>query len=551
VSENDQRAAAPTVDVNDSSLESVPPATRLSEQRQARTSRIDAVKAEVEDAAALRSKMIQAMRHRLQNESHTTATAPGELTKTSAIDEFLEPVEAAGGDRPQDLSRTSLEPAVSTSSRALTTRSRALLLDSHEEPHEPAPPRRPPQAGKLALAPRRPPPQPAPGESEVWDEAMLSTERVERALARLSEALAREEAASLGSSRSSLARANFRTLKIATVFGASFAVGISSLVLAYDWRSGTRFESKLVTIASDLWGSKPHAPPAKPAKVQAPAIKSVPAVKKETAVAKGQTLPAKSVAVVKLEAQDARGKSDTAIPLTIKAVSTAAEPVDLRVAGLPGEAELSAGRRQGDGSWLLEPGQEKGVMLEVPREAAGNLMLTIEAVERSTGDLAAPPREIRVKIDPGEIVVEPAASKITPVSTRREEPVALPVPEPEVAALPVAESDDMAAIEEAAEAPAMAIGIDDPARALMARGDALMELGDVVSARSFYDRAFDLGNARAARSIARTYDPLVLAALKVQGLKADPAKALEWYRKADGEPEVAQAITALEELLDR
>jgi hypothetical protein len=190
-------------------------------------------------------------------------------------------------------------------------------------------------------------------------------------------------------------------------------------------------------------------------------------------------------------------------------------------------------------------------MLEVPREAAGNLLLTIEAVERSSGDLAAPPREIRVKIDPDEIVVEPAASKITPVSTRREEPVALPVPEPEIAALPVAESDDMASIEEAAEAPAMAIGIDDPARALMARGDALMELGDVVSARSFYDRAYDLGNARAARSIARTYDPLVLTALKVQGLKADPAKALEWYRKADGEPEVAQAITALEELLER
>ena len=40
-------------------------------------------------------------------------------------------------------------------------------------------------------------------------------------------------------------------------------------------------------------------------------------------------------------------------------------------------------------------------------------------------------------------------------------------------------------------------------------------------------RAFDLGNVRAAWSIARTFDPLVLAALRVQGLRADPAKALD------------------------
>jgi TPR repeat protein len=106
-------------------------------------------------------------------------------------------------------------------------------------------------------------------------------------------------------------------------------------------------------------------------------------------------------------------------------------------------------------------------------------------------------------------------------------------------------------IEEAAEAPAVALGISDPSLRLMARGDALMELGDVASARSFYDRAFDLGNLRAARSIARTYDPIVLAAHKVQGMRADPAKALEWYRKAEkaGEAEATQAIAVLENFL--
>jgi hypothetical protein len=492
------------------------------------------VKAEVEDAAALRSKMIQAMRRNLESGARSDPQ-PGEITPVAAtmLDEFLEPVEGA-------VARRAAAPA------PLAPRHGKEVVPSGGSGWVTGPA----QAGRLL---RRPNP-PAPGESEVWDEAAQSAERVERALARLSEALAREESTALGDRQSAIVRAGrLRLLKVGTVFGASFAIGISSLVLAYDWRTGTKFESRLATLARDLLPSEAQAPANVPAKVQTPAVKKAPAVKKEIAVAeaaKGEPLPTKSISTAKVEALDAEGKAASGIPLTIKAIGTTAEPIDLRVAGLPGDAELSAGRRQGDGSWLLQSGEEIGVKLEMPREASGNLMLTVEAVERSTGELAAPPREIRVKIDPSQIIVEPAASNITSVSTHVEGAVALPAPASALAGLPVAENDEMAAVEEAAAAPAMAIGIEDPARPLMARGDALMAIGDVVSARSFYDRAFSLGNSRAAWSIARTYDPLVLAALRVQGLRANPAKALEWYRKAEtGEPEVAQAIGAMEQLL--
>jgi hypothetical protein len=529
VSEHNQKTA-PAAEV-----ETVrPPA-----QSQTRTSRIDAVKAEVEDAAALRSKMIQAMRRKLARETRSEAE-PAEITPVAAtmLEEFLEPIERAMPRKPH-------APA------ALAPRHGKELVPSQTN-------------GWMAgLAPAgkslRQPIPPAPGQSEIWDEAVQSAERVERALARLSEALAREESAALGGGQSALARAGkYRLLKVATVFGASFAIGISSLVLAYDWRSGTKFESRLATLARDLWPAGEPVAAHVPAKaqapvVQAPVVKKAPAAKKATAAAvtpKSEPAPTKSLATVRVEALDAEGKAETGIPLMIKAVGIAKVPIDLRLAGLPGDAELSAGRRQKDGSWLLQPGQENGLKLEMPREAAGNLMVTVEAVERSTGDLAAPPREIRVKIDPSQIIVEPAASTITPVSTRVEGAIALPAPSSAVAGLPVAENDEMAAVEEAAVAPAMAIGIDDPARPLMARGDALMAIGDVVSARSFYERAFSVGNVRAAWSIARTYDPMVLAALRVQGLRANPAKALDWYRKAEtGEPEVAQAIGAMEQLV--
>jgi hypothetical protein len=494
------------------------------------------VKAEVEDAAALRSKMIQAMRRKLEGGARSDSQ-PGEITPvaTTMLDEFLEPVEGAVARRPA----APAPPAPRHSKEVVPSGGSGWVTG-------------PAQAGRVLRRPK----QPAPGESEVWDEAVESAERVERALARLSEALAREESSALGDRQSAIVRAGrLRLIKVATVFGASFAVGISSLVLAYDWRTGTKFESRLATLARDLLPSEAQAPANVPAKVQAPApaVKKAAAVKKEIAVAeaaKREPLTTKSISTVKVEALDAEGKAASGIPLTIKAVGTTAEPIDLRVAGLPGDAELSAGRRQGDGSWLLQSGEEKGVKLEMPREASGNLMLTVEAVERSTGELAAPPREIRVKIDPSQIIVEPAASNITSASTRVGGAIALPAPASALAGLPVAENDEMATVEEAAAAPAMAIGIEDPTRPLMARGDALMAIGDVVSARSFYDRAFSLGNARAAWSIARTYDPLVLAALRVQGLRANPAKALEWYRKAEtGEPEVAQAIGAMEQLL--
>jgi TPR repeat protein len=86
---------------------------------------------------------------------------------------------------------------------------------------------------------------------------------------------------------------------------------------------------------------------------------------------------------------------------------------------------------------------------------------------------------------------------------------------------------------------------------MIARGNALLEAGDIVSARRFFERAYRLGNERAARPLARTYDPLVLNSLGVKGLKADPAKALTWYAKARsaGQEEVAADIEALQAFL--
>ncbi len=67
--------------------------------------------------------------------------------------------------------------------------------------------------------------------------------------------------------------------------------------------------------------------------------------------------------------------------------------------------------------------------------------------------------------------------------------------------------------------------------ALVARGDALFALGDISSARLFYERAVDAGEARAAIRLGNTFDQAFLdfAHLRIRG---DSASAESWYGRA-------------------
>jgi TPR repeat protein len=68
--------------------------------------------------------------------------------------------------------------------------------------------------------------------------------------------------------------------------------------------------------------------------------------------------------------------------------------------------------------------------------------------------------------------------------------------------------------------------------ALLARGDTLLSVGDVVSARLFYERAVDAGGGLAAIRLGETFDPLFLDRVHLHGVRGDPGAALFWYRRA-------------------
>jgi hypothetical protein len=68
--------------------------------------------------------------------------------------------------------------------------------------------------------------------------------------------------------------------------------------------------------------------------------------------------------------------------------------------------------------------------------------------------------------------------------------------------------------------------------ALVTRGDAFLTAGDIVSARSFYERAANAGDGAAALRLGATYDPNFLGRAGVRGNPGDPAEAAAWYRRA-------------------
>ena len=82
-----------------------------------------------------------------------------------------------------------------------------------------------------------------------------------------------------------------------------------------------------------------------------------------------------------------------------------------------------------------------------------------------------------------------------------------------------------------AQAPSLPSANDD-VEALIDRGDQFVRQGDIITARSFYERAAGSGSARAATGVARTFDPTFLSRLGVVGARGNPERAEIWYRKA-------------------
>ena len=74
---------------------------------------------------------------------------------------------------------------------------------------------------------------------------------------------------------------------------------------------------------------------------------------------------------------------------------------------------------------------------------------------------------------------------------------------------------------------------DTEIAALIAQGDRLLGIGDVASARLFYERAANAADGEAALKLARTFDPAFLRfSARLSTVRGDSKMAAAWYRRA-------------------
>jgi TPR repeat protein len=84
---------------------------------------------------------------------------------------------------------------------------------------------------------------------------------------------------------------------------------------------------------------------------------------------------------------------------------------------------------------------------------------------------------------------------------------------------------------------------DTEIAALIAQGDRLLNIGDVASARLFYERAADAANGKAALKLAITFDPAFLRfSARLSTVRGDSITAAAWYRRARDLGEVEAEI---------
>ena len=250
------------------------------------------------------------------------------------------------------------------------------------------------------------------------------------------------------------------------------------------------------------------------------------------------TITKKPIAIASLAVSDVTGTLNSMIPLALNAEPAFEnQELAIKITGLPASAYLTAGKKISDNTWILKDGEENGINLFVPQSDTPKFDISVSAIETNTGELAAPVKEMTVAIDDVKVEDE-TALQITPVSAPPETVIPAKATQQEVI--------------ESAPAPTASITPIKPALSaevtgLLGKGDMLMKTGDLIIARQFYNRAFQMGAAEGAMGVAKTYDPTVFAEMKVQGITPDAVKAAEWYEKAKqaGVTEAEAALTTL------
>jgi hypothetical protein len=257
---------------------------------------------------------------------------------------------------------------------------------------------------------------------------------------------------------------------------------------------------------------------------------------------------AKPINTASLIVRDVSGEANSPIPLSLKVIGNGTESgVEFRLTGLPDKAYLTAGRKEAQ-SWSLKTKEADKVELVVPDETTPNFTVNVIALKAGSDELVSPMAEMHVQLK--EAVKASATPASVPLRTLTDFSTGSiePLKSAAISLQPMPGAQNSK--EEVPQTPAPTA---EDVQKLIEYGDSLMETGDLAAARSYYARAYSLGNPVAALRLGKTYDPTVFVEKKVQGLKPDTAAAVHYYQlaAAAGIPEAKTLILVLQMKLVR
>jgi len=201
----------------------------------------------------------------------------------------------------------------------------------------------------------------------------------------------------------------------------------------------------------------------------------------------------------RLVVEDRQAFTNEALTLGISLDGATGGEVAL-LTGLASGTRLSIGTPFGTNGWRLPARELSQALAYAPNEFAGVMEAVIDV--RTENDVLIDSRAVRLAWLPKQLD-EPARE------VRLDSKDAV---QPQPVAVPPLDAEEIAT--------------------LMRRGDEYLKTGDIAAARLVLRRAANAGHAQAALALGATFDPVVLAELRVLGFPPDPAQARSWYDKA-------------------
>jgi hypothetical protein len=186
------------------------------------------------------------------------------------------------------------------------------------------------------------------------------------------------------------------------------------------------------------------------------------------------------------------------LPLRIEPAEAAREAFILALTGAPAGTILSGAERIGSDTWFLSAGAADRLEIALPEWSTDVFEVTI-GLRRTDGLMAAQTKAW----------------------------IAAPPP----AAVAAASPRDA-----------------DTAKDLVTKADRLLDRGDIIAARTLYQRAAEMGSGTAALALGTTYDPNRVWSLGALGMVGNKERARQWYARAGdlGQPEAKARLMSLD-----